>query len=103
MIRPSNLYFNYQITNKLICKVIVNNFGSKWELRINLNRYLLNRTNKKYWNSNVELIELKINSTHTYKELSSLRKQIITHLNIIYKCIYNVEYKKINDIEIVIN
>lgn len=103
MKRPSNIYLNYKITNKLLQRVVENEFKKKWRLRLNPHRYILNRTNNKYWNSNIELVDINIETTYTYCELTSLKNQIITNLNIINFCLYKSESREIIDVELKIN
>ena len=103
MIRPSNMYLNYKITNKFICKVIEKDFNGKWKLRLNPHRYFLNRTNYKFWVSNIEVVELQCATTYTYTELTNLRNHIINHLNIIILCVNDEEHNSIKDIELKIN
>lgn len=103
MIRPTNMYLNYKITNKLIGKVIDKEYNGKWKLRLNPNRYFLNRTNFDYWLKNIEKIELQCNSSFTLDELRILEKDIIDYLNMILITIDVENNQYLSNIDIIVN
>lgn len=98
-----NIYQNYRITNKLICRVIDTDYNGKWKLKLNANRFILNRSNYDYWKNNIEVIELHCDSTFTFDELDEIRIQIMSNLNSILKCIELENYKEISKLYLIIN
>ena len=103
MTKPCNIYLNYKIINKLISKVIKEDYNGKWELKLNLHRYFLNRTNYEYWKNNIELVELHYETTYTFEELDSIRMDIIRNLNMILRCIDNENHNVIKRVELRFN
>lgn len=100
--KPCNLYLNYKITNKLIRKIINNDYNGKWDLKLSPKHYVLNRTNNNDCKNIIELVELQCMSIFTFEELDLIRIEIIRNLNTISKCIESHNYKETAKLELIV-
>ena len=101
MTKPQ-LYITYKLINKLLSRSITQDYGNDIVIKLNPNKFFLNRTHYCFWVDCVEQVSVTVNYPISLEELNKIEKLTLYNINIILKCVEMDDYKEIRKLDLII-
>jgi hypothetical protein len=92
----------YKLVNKFLIRSILEDYGTNIEVKLNLNKFFLNRTHYCFWIDCKEQVSIIVNYPISLEELNKIENLILFNINIILKCIEMDNYKEIRKLDLII-
>ena len=97
------LYITYKLINKLLIRSVTQDYGKDIVIKLNPNKFILNRTHYSFWVDCVEQVSVTVNYPISLEELNKIEKLTLYNINIILKCIELDNYKEIRRLDLIIS
>ena len=98
----SQLYITYKLINKLLIRSMTQDYGKDIVIKLNPNKFILNRTHYCFWVDCVEQVTVTVSYPISLEELNKIEKLTLYNINIILKCIELDNYKEIRRLDLII-
>jgi hypothetical protein len=96
------LFHEYKLINKLLIRSVSQDYGKDIVIKLNPNKFILNRTHYCFWLDSIEQVSVTVNYPISLQELNKIEKLIMFNMNIIFKCVEMDDYKEINKLDLII-
>jgi len=96
------LYYAYKLVNKLLIRSVTQDYGKDIVIKLNPNKFFLNRTHYSFWVDSIEQVSVTVNYPISLEELNKIEKLTLYNINIILKCIELDNYKEIRRLDLII-
>ena len=97
------LFDEYKLINKLLIRSVSQDYGKDIVIKLNPNKFILNRTHYSFWVDCIEQVLVTVNHPISLTELNKIEKLIMFNINIILKCIELDNYKEIRRLDLIIS
>jgi hypothetical protein len=101
MTKPQ-LYITYKLINKLLIRSVTQDYGKDIVIKLNPNKFILNRTHYCFWIDSIEQVSVTVNYPISLRELNKIEKLIMFNMNIILKCVEMEDYKELKKLDLII-
>ena len=96
------LFDEYKLINKLLIRSVSQDYGKDIVIKLNPNKFILNRTHYCFWLDSIEQVSVTVNYPISLQELNKIEKLIMFNMNIIIKCVEMDDYKEIKKLDLII-
>jgi|APGre2960657404_1045060.scaffolds.fasta_scaffold103030_2 hypothetical protein len=96
------LFHEYKLINKLLIRSVSQDYGKDIVIKLNPNKFILNRTHYCFWLDSIEQVSVTVNYPISLQELNKIEKLIMFNMNIIFKCVEMDDYKEIKKLDLII-
>lgn len=96
------LFDEYKLINKLLIRSVSQDYGKDIVIKLNPNKFILNRTHYCFWLDSIEQVSVTVNYPISLQELNKIEKLIMFNMNIIFKCVEMDDYKEIKKLDLII-
>ena len=96
------LFDEYKLINKLLIRSVTQDYGKDIVIKLNPNKFILNRTHYCFWLDSIEQVSVTVNYPISLQELNKIEKLIMFNMNIIFKCVEMDDYKEIKKLDLII-
>ena len=96
------LFDEYKLINKLLIRSVSQDYGKDIVIKLNPNKFILNRTHYCFWLDSIEQVSVTVNYPISLQELNKIEKLIMFNMNIIFKCVEMDDYKEIMKLDLII-
>ena len=96
------LFHKYKLINKLLIRSVSQDYGKDIVIKLNPNKFILNRTHYCFWLDSIEQVSVTVNYPISLQELNKIEKLIMFNMNIIFKCVEMDDYKEIKKLDLII-
>ena len=93
--KDPKLFHEYKLINKLLIRSVTQDYGKDIVIKLNPNKFILNRTHYCFWLDSIEQVSVTVNHPISLTELNKIEKLIMFNMNIIFKCVEMEDYKEI--------
>ena len=100
--RYPKLFHEYKLINKLLIRSVTQDYGKDIVIKLNPNKFILNRTHYCFWVDCVEQVTVTVSYPISLEELNKIEKLTLNNINIILKCVEMDEYKEIRKLDLII-
>ena len=100
--KDPQLYITYKLINKLLIRSVTQDYGKDIVIKLNPNKFILNRTHYCFWLDSIEQVSVTVNYPISLQELNKIEKLIMFNMNIIFKCVEMDDYKEIMKLDLII-
>jgi len=97
------LFHEYKLINKLLIRSVSQDYGKDIVIKLNPNKFILNRTHYCFWLDSIEQVSVTVNYPISLQELNKIEKLIMFNMNIIFKCVEMDDYKEIKKLDLIIH
>jgi hypothetical protein len=97
------LFKEYKLVNKLLIRSVTQDYGTDIVIKLNPNKFFLNRTHYSFWVDCIEQVSVTVNYPISLTELNKIEKLTLYNINIILKCIELDNYKEIRRLDLIIS
>ena len=98
----SQLYITYKLINKLLIRSMTQDYGKDIVIKLNPNKFILNRTHYCFWVDCVEQVTVTVSYPISLEELNKIERLTLNNINIILKCVEIGDYKEIRKLDLII-
>ena len=100
--KDPKLFHEYKLINKLLIRSVSQDYGKDIVIKLNPNKFILNRTHYCFWLDSIEQVSVTVNYPISLQELNKIEKLIMFNMNIIFKCVEMDDYKEIKKLDLII-
>lgn len=100
--KDHKLFHEYKLINKLLILSMRQDYGKEIVIKLNPNKFILNRTHYCFWVDCVEQVTVTVNYPISLEELNKIEKLTLYNMNIILKCVEMEDYKEIRKLDLII-
>jgi hypothetical protein len=101
--KDPKLFHEYKLINKLLIRSMTQDYGKDIVIKLNPNKFILNRTHYCFWLDSIEQVSVTVNYPISLTELNKIEKLTLYNINIILKCIELDNYKEIRRLDLIIS
>ena len=91
---------NVRVSNRMLNKIMKNDYGYDYFFRINPIVYMTNRVLIPKQIHLSEMVYIKLNRSITFEERETIRKELNTNINLLLTLIEGFEYRPVLDIKL---
>lgn len=101
--KDPKLFHEYKLINKLLIRSMTQDYGKDIVIKLNPNKFILNRTHYCFWLDSIEQVSVTVNYPISLRELNMIEKLIMFNMNIILKCVEMEDYKELKKLDLIIS